>query len=94
MIRDFLEGLSIYLACLIGALIVIISIIFISIWLFSITPTGKDFEARHTEWQNKVNNCVMDMNSRPDCKLIIYKDNQNHNKNHSTVMPVVMPIVH
>lgn len=32
------------------------------------------------EWNNKVNACVLDMNSRKDCKLIIYKDKQIHHQ--------------
>ena len=32
------------------------------------------------EWNNKVNNCILDMNFRKDCKLILYKDMQIHNQ--------------
>lgn len=32
------------------------------------------------EWNYKVNNCVLDMNFRKDCKLILYKDMQIHNQ--------------
>ena len=39
----------------------------------------KDYTKIHKEWKAKVNNCIMDSNYRNDCKLIIYKDMQNHN---------------
>lgn len=32
-------------------------------------------EAIQKEWNNKVNRCVVDMKSRKDCSLIIYKNN-------------------
>lgn len=32
------------------------------------------------EWQIKVNNCVLNENSRNDCKLILYRDKQIHEK--------------
>ena len=32
----------------------------------------------HKEWNDKVNNCVLDENYRKDCKLILYRDAQIH----------------
>lgn len=34
----------------------------------------------HKEWNNKVNNCVLNENYRKDCKLILYRDAQIHNQ--------------
>lgn len=39
----------------------------------------KDIVKRQ-DWNNKVNNCVMNNDYRKDCKLIIYKDKQIRNK--------------
>lgn len=45
-----------------------------------------------TEWDNKVQNCILNENYRNDCKLILYKDQQIHSsQNTSTVVPV--PII-
>lgn len=32
------------------------------------------------EWNDKVNNCVLNENHRKDCKLILYRDAQIHNQ--------------
>lgn len=32
------------------------------------------------EWNDKVNNCVLNENYRKDCKLILYRDAQIHNQ--------------
>lgn len=52
----------------------------------------KKHEKTHAEWMQKVNNCVMNENYRPDCKLILYKDQQNAHRSSSTTSTTVMPV--
>lgn len=51
-----------------------------------------NYSKTHEEWTQKVNGCVMNKNYRPDCKLILYKDQQNaiERGRSTTVMP--MPV--
>lgn len=45
------------------------------------------------EWTQKVNNCVMNENYRPDCKLILYKGQQNAIKRDASITTVMpMPV--
>lgn len=41
--------------------------------------TEKAYQVRK-EWNDKVNNCVLNENYRKDCKLILYRDAQIHNQ--------------
>lgn len=57
----------------------------------SLVETVNDSMKRQEEWNQKVNNCVMDSNYRPDCKLILYKDQQitaTQGQNYVMVTPV------
>lgn len=47
--------------------------------VFIIHTSNKVGQVRK-EWNNKVNNCVLNENYRKDCKLILYRDAQIHNE--------------
>lgn len=57
--------------------IFILGIIFIPYYVYKTIDKAEKIKK---EWNYKVNNCVIDMNFRKDCKLIIYKDMQIHNQ--------------
>lgn len=77
---DIVESLKpVIIAIFIGIIILIIGY-----------PKYHEYEKTHAEWIQKVNKCVMNQNYRPDCKLILYKDQQNAVKhgNTTTVVPI------
>lgn len=76
--------------CITFFVIILSLIIGIIVWLIIDVI---NYSKTHEEWTQKVNNCVMNENYRPDCKLILYKDQQNvieRGRSTTTVMP--MPV--
>lgn len=60
-------------------IVTIIVLIFGGLMAFIIHTSNKVGKVRK-EWNDKVNNCVLNENYRKDCKLILYRDAQIHNK--------------
>lgn len=71
--------------------VIILGLIIGSIALF--ISVGISHSKTNKEWTQKVNNCVMNENSRSDCKLILYKDRQNAiERGASTTTVVPLPV--
>lgn len=69
----FLLGLAIFLI----AFLFILG--FLGYLIYLIPPIhncANDYFKMQDEWNNKVNNCVLNKSYRKDCALIIYKDKQ------------------
>jgi hypothetical protein len=49
-------------------------------FVFSKTNFGQERMRIKQEWQQKVNDCILNENCRDDCKLILYRDAQIHNR--------------
>ena len=49
-------------------------------FIIFINNTTEEVNQVRKEWNDKVNNCVLNENYRKDCKLILYRDAQIHNQ--------------
>lgn len=76
-IRDFFVF---YVLPLLIIVSIIVGLVIICGFLIINTSTYKEHKRIEQEWQQKVNNCVLNEQCRPDCKLILYRDRQIHNQ--------------
>lgn len=75
-IKEIFYGMFIFI--LIGA--IVCGFIFLCVWGYMCSPMGKEQARIEQEWRQKVNDCVLNEQCRPDCKLILYRDRQIHNQ--------------
>ena len=74
--KDFIQDLKEILFYILF-MIVVFLIIYIGVLLILQINKSSKIKA---EWNTKVNNCILNENSRNDCKLIIYRDKQIHER--------------
>lgn len=86
---DILGKIAGLVFLVVGFLMLVVAILILLQIFIYFTPS---YQQTHAEWENKVNQCVLNKNSRSDCELIIYKDTQNHS-NKYTNTPMFFPIV-
>lgn len=75
-IKELFYGMFIFI--LIGA--IAFGFILLCAWGYMCSPMGKEQARIEQEWRQKVNDCVLNEQCRPDCKLILYRDRQIHNQ--------------
>lgn len=74
--KDFIQDLKEFLFKILFIIMVFL-ILYLGYLLFLQIVKSSEIKK---EWNIKVNNCILNENSRNDCKLILYRDKQIHER--------------
>lgn len=78
--NDFIEHIVMPIVFLVVSLSILAFMIYGCCFIFEKTNFVQERKRINQEWRQKVNDCVMNEYCRADCKLILYRDAQIHNR--------------